>query len=147
MDSTRNDQLRSALASIPRIASQPAQWVAAAPSRVLNGLIGASWLGFLWTLGVFTSSSGGEQITLNFMDSLALAMFLVTLGGIFSVVALAVSNASATAPVSVLSGLAIIVVAAMCGFSGHPASAWGPDAILAAAIVAGSIFVMSRRAA
>lgn len=147
MDSTRNEQLRAAIASIPRIAERPAQWVAAAPSRVLHGGIGAAWLGFLWTLGIFTPSGGGGAVDLSFVDSLALAMFLVTLAGIFTVVAFAISNSMATAPVSVVCGLAVIIVAAMCGFSGHPASAWGPDAVLAAGLVAVSLFVMGRRAA
>ena len=147
MDSTRNEQLRAAIASIPRIAERPAQWVAAAPSRLLHGGIGVAWLGFLWTLGIFTPSNGGGAIDLSFVDSLALAMFLVTLAGIFTVVAFAMSNSMATAPVSVICGLAVIVVAAMCGFSGHPATAWGPDAVLAAGIVAVSLFVMGRRAA
>jgi hypothetical protein len=62
-------------------------------------------------------------------------------------VAFALSNSQATAPVSAICGLAVIVVAALCGFSGHPASAWGPDAVLAAGIVAMSLFVMGRRAA
>lgn len=147
MDSTRNEQLRRVLTSIPRIAERPGQWVSAAPSRVLHAMIGASWLGFLWTLGIFTPSDGSGTIDLSFVDSLALAMFLVTLAGIFTVVAFSISNSRATAPVSVLCGLSVIVVAAMCGFSGHPATAWGPDAVLAAAIVAMSLFVMGRRAA
>ena len=93
------------------------------------------------------SSGGGGAVDLSFVDSLALAMFLVTLAGIFTVVAFAISNSMATAPVSVVCGLAVIIVAAMCGLSGHPASAWGPDAVLAAGLVAISLFVMGRRAA
>ena len=71
---------------------------------------------------------------------------MVTLIGIFAVIGLALANSKATAPVSAICGLSVIVIGATCGFVGHPVSAWGADAVLAAAVVAASVAVMSRRA-
>lgn len=146
MDAKRNTHVASRRATIPTI-RRSTEWIAARPSLQLHlGLAGA-WLGFLFTIGLFSAPTADPASTapLGFVDTFALAMFLVTLLGIFAVVGLALRNSSATAPVSVVCGLSVIVVGATCGFVGHPVSAWGPDAVLAAGIVAGSIAIMARR--
>ena len=143
MDSRNRLDLTTRLASLPRIARRR-EWAPAEPSRLWNLTIAGSWLGFLYTLGLFTASGDGSSDPLSFADSLALAFFLVILGGVFAVVGLALANSSQTAPVSALCAVAIIVLGATCGFAGHPVSAWGPDAFLATAIAAGSLWVMGR---
>ncbi len=143
MDSRNRLDLTTRLASLPRIARRR-EWSPAEPSRSWNLAIAASWLGFLYTLGLFTTSGEGSPDPLSFADSLALAFFLVVLGGVFAVVGLALANSPQTAPVSVVCALGIIVLGATCGFAGHPVSAWGPDAFLAAAIAGGSMWVMGR---
>jgi hypothetical protein len=148
MDSRKAANLKTRIASLPRISRRQTEWTPAAPSRLLNLGLAASWLGFLYTLGLFsTSSSEASSDPLSFADNLALLFFLVILGGIFAVVGLAISNHPATAAVSVGAAIAIIVLGATCGFAGHPVSAWGPDAALASAIAAASLAVMGRRAA
>ena len=143
MDSRNRLDLATRLASLPRVARRR-QWSPAEPSRLLNMAIAGSWLGFLYTLGLFSASGEGSADPLSFADSLALAFFLVILGGVFAVVGLALANSPQTAPVSVTCTLAIIVLGATCGFAGHPVSAWGPDAFLATVIAGGSIWVMGR---
>ena len=146
MDSRKATDLKSRLTAVPRIGRRDS-WVGAKPSRALNLALAGSWLGFLYTLGLFsTSTSDTAAEPLSFADNLALLFFLVILGGIFAVVGMAIANHPATAAVSGVAGIAIIVLGATCGFAGHPVSAWGPDAGLAAAIVAGSVTVMGRRA-
>lgn len=145
MDAHKATPLRNRLTTVPRIARRE-QWEAAGPSRLLNLGLGAAWLGFLYTLGLFTTSGDDTTDPLTFADTLALMFFLVILAGIFAVVAMALTNQATTAPVSALAGLAIIVLGATCGFAGHPVSAWGPDVGLAAVIVAASLGVMGRRA-
>lgn len=147
MDARRNAQAAERIATLPRIKERSAEWVAARPSRQLHLALAAMWLGMLYTIGLFSAPTADPASTapLGFVDVFALAMFLVTLGGIFSVINLAIRNSKATAPVSVMCGLAIIVVGATCGFVGHPVSAWGPDAAIAGVIVAASVAVMARR--
>lgn len=144
MDSHKATDLKARLSTLPRIGRRD-QWVAAEPSRPLNLGIAASWLGFLYTLGLFSPSSGETTEPLSFADNLALMFFLVILGGILAVVGMAMANHPATAAVSAIAGIAIIVLGATCGFAGHPVSAWGPDAALASVIVAASVTVMARR--
>ena len=144
MDAQKSLELRERLAAIPRIAQRPVRWVAAAPSRVLNLGLAASWIGFLYTLGFFSASGETSTDPLTFADTLALLFFLVILGGIMAVVGLALANHRATAAVSAVSALAIVVLGATCGFAGHPVSAWGPDAALAGGIALASVAVWSR---
>lgn len=143
MDSRNRLDLTSRLASLPRIARRR-EWMAAEPSRIWNLAIAGSWMGFLYTLGLFTASGEASTDPLSFADTLALTFFLVILGGVFAVLGLALANSSQTAPVSVVCALAIIVLGATCGFAGHPVSAWGPDAFLATAIAGASLWVMGR---
>ena len=146
MDSHKANDLKARLSTIPRIARRD-RWVAAEPSRPLNLGIAASWFGFLYTLGLFSASSNDAAAEpLSFADNLALLFFLVILGGILAVVGMAMANHPGTPAVSAVAGIAIIVLGATCGFAGHPVSAWGPDAALAAIIVGGSVAVMARRA-
>jgi hypothetical protein len=147
MDAQKNVELADRLATIPRIRQRSVEWVAARPSQVLHLGLAAVWLGFLFTIGLFSAPTADPASTapLGFVDFFAMAMFLVTLGGIFAVIGLALRNNRATAAVSAAAGLAIIVVGATCGFAGHPVSAWGPDAVLAAGIVAASVAIMARR--
>lgn len=155
MDSRQNAQVSDQISTIPRIRRRSAEWISAQPSRRLHLGLAAAWMGFLYTIGLlgplvsslFTgpSSEPVPAPELGFVDVFALAMFLVTLGGIFSVVSLAITNSKATAPVSAICGLSVIIVGATCGFVGHPPSAWGPNAALAAGIVAASAAVMMRR--
>ena len=149
MDAQKNVELADRLATIPRIRQRSAEWVAARPSQALHLGLAAAWLGFLFTIGLFSAPNADPASTapLGFVDSFAMAMFLVTLGGIFAVIGLALRNNRATAPVSAAAGLSIIIVGATCGFAGHPVSAWGPDAVLAAGIVAASAAIMARRQA
>ncbi len=140
MDSQQNTHATTRLSTIPRIRRRPTEWVGARPSKRLHLGLAFIWLAFLASL-----PSADADTPLGFVDMFATAMAFVTTGGIFSVVALAIQNHKATAPVSVICGLGVIVVAAMCGFVGHPTSTWGPDAVLAAGIVALSAAMMMRR--
>ena len=145
MDSQKSVGIRDRVVSIPRIAQVPLRWVAAAPSRALNLGLAASWIGFLYTLGFFSSGSSSESADpLSFADTLALMFFLVILTGIMAVVGLALANHRATAAVSTIAAVAIVLLGATCGFAGHPVSAWGPDAGLAGAIALASLGVWSR---
>lgn len=148
MDAKENVKIAQQTSTIPRIKRRSAEWVAANPSHALHLGLGAAWLGFLYTIGLFSAPTADptSAAPLGFVDSFAMAMFLVTLMGIMAVVSMAIGNHRATAPVSAISGLSIIIVGATCGFVGHPVSAWGPDAALAAVIVAGSVAIMARRA-
>ena len=144
MDARKAHDLRDRLGAFTAI-QRARSWVAAPPSRGLHLALAAAWLGFLWTLGFFGSSSGeGSADPLSFADALALAFFLVILGGIVTVLAMAMANHPATAPVSTVAAIAIVLLAATCGFAGHPISAWGPDAALAAAIGASGVGIMAR---
>jgi len=117
MDARQNAHVTERLSTIPRIRKRTAEWVGAQPSRSLHGLLAASWLGFLYTMGMFSTPTAEEvaaaSAPLGFVDSFALAMFLVTLGGIFAVLSFAATNSKVTAPVSALCALSIIVVGAM----------------------------------
>ena len=146
MDAKRNTQLTDRLSTIPRI-RRSTEWIAARPSPQLHLGLAAAWLGFLFTIGLFSAPTAdpASAAPLGFVDTFAFAMFMVTLLGIFTVVGLALQNSRATAPVSAACGLSVIIVGATCGFVGHPVSAWGPDAVLAAGIVAASIAIMARR--
>ena len=146
MDARKAGQLRTRLASVPRITRRD-RWESAPQSRALNLSLAAGWLGLLYALGFFTASSDGASAEpLTFADTLALVFFLANLSGIFAVVGLALSNHRATAAVSAVSGIGIIVLGATCGFAGHPVSAWGLQVGLAGVLVAASIAVMGRRA-
>lgn len=149
MDAQKASQLTDRITTIPRIRQRSVEWIAARPSQGLHLGLATVWLGFLFTIGLFSAPTADPESTapLGFVDSFAMTMFLVTLVGIFAVIALALQNSSRTAPVSIVCGLAIIVVGATCGFVGHPVSAWGPDAALASGIVAGSVAIMARRQA
>lgn len=147
MDARHAPDARIALATAPKIAqtTTPA-WIAAAPSQTLNAVLAISWMGFLWSMGLFSSPSSDTVIEpLSFVDNLALAMFLVTLGGIVAVVGFAIKNSPATPVVSATAGLSMVIVGATCGFAGHPISAWGPNAGSAAIIALGSVALMGRR--
>ena len=148
MDARKNVELAERLNTIPRIKQRSVEWIAANPSHGMHLGLAAAWLGFLYTMGLFSAPTAdpASAAPLGFVDSFAMAMFLVTLMGVIAVIGLAIRNRPATAPVSAISGLAIIIVGSTCGFVGHPVSAWGPDAVLATAIVAASVAIMARRA-
>lgn len=140
MDSRQKTHATARLSTIPRIRRQSTEWIAAQPSKRLHLGLALIWFAFLASLPAADSDT-----PLGFVDTFAAAMAFVTTGGIFSVFVLATRNSKATAPVSAICGLAVIVVGAMCGFVGHPTSAWGPDAVLAAGIVVLSAAIMMRR--
>ncbi|MGI9606883.1 MAG: hypothetical protein ACR2P0_12160 [Acidimicrobiales bacterium] len=147
MDSRKALDLRTRRSAIRPIARAAERFVPAAPSRGLHLTLAAAWLGFLYTLGLFAGSGSTEAVDpLSFGDALAWVFFLAILGGVMMVLSLAVSNHRATAAVSTVCALAIIVLAATCGLAGHPTSAWGPDAVLAAGIAAAGIAILGRRA-
>jgi hypothetical protein len=148
MDSRKNVELAERLNTVARCWRGGVEGGGACPSHGMHLGLAAAWLGFLYTIGLFSAPTAdpASVAPLGFVDSFAVAMFLVTLGGIVTVISLAVRNHRATAPVSAAAGLAIIIVGATCGFAGHPVSAWGPDAVLASAIVAASVGLMARRA-
>lgn len=147
MDARETTKVTTQISALPRI-RRTTEWVAARPSLQLHLGLAVAWLGFLFTIGLFSAPTADPTSTapLGFVDMFALTMFLTTLVGIFAVMGMALTNSRRTAPVSAVCGLAIIVVGATCGFVGHPVSAWGPDAVLAAGIVAASIAIMARRA-
>jgi hypothetical protein len=104
-------------------------------------------MGFLWSIGLFAGPSSDTIIApLSFVDNLAMAMFLVTLGGIVAVVGFAIKNSPLTPIVSAAAGLSMLLIGVTCGFAGHPISAWGPNTGSAALIALGSVALMGRRA-
>jgi len=120
MDAKQNTKITGRISTIPRI-RRSAEWVAARPSAVLHLALAGAWLLFLASL---PSTDPDSTAPLGFVDGFAAAMAFVTTVGIFAVVFLALRNSKITAPAT---------------------SAWGPDAVLAAAIVAASAAIMSRR--
>ncbi len=143
MDAQKATEVTERMATIPRIRARTLEWVAAAPSRTLNLSLAATWIGFLYTLGFFSTSEASPD-PLSFADTLALLFFMVILVGIMAVVALALANHRATAAVSAAAAVGIVVLGATCGFAGHPVSAWGPDTGLAAVIALASLAVLGR---
>lgn len=148
MDSRHVRAARPGVEAAPRIQQLTApRWVAATPVRTLNAALAVAWLAFLWSIGLFSAPQSDTVIEpLSFADNLALAMFLVTLGGIIAVVALAIANSRHTAIVSAGSAMSMVVIGTTCGFAGHPISAWGPNTGSAAVIALASLAIMSRRA-
>lgn len=147
MDARHATKAQSAVETAPSIQrTATPQWVAATPARTLNVALAMAWMTFLWSIGLFSSPSSDTVIEpLSFADNLALAMFLVTLMGIISVVALAVSNSRLTSSVSAIAATSMVVIGTTCGFAGHPISAWGPNTGSAAVIGLASLAIMGRR--
>ncbi len=129
-----------------RITERPAEWVAAAPNPVLNVGLASAWIGFLWSIGFFGTSEAGLATELSTLDQFALAMFLATLGGLIAVVAYALVNSPRTAGVSAVCAISMVTIGTLCGFVGHPISAWGPSTFFAGAIGAASLAIAARRA-
>jgi hypothetical protein len=148
MDARHAPDAQTALATAPTIArSTNTPWVGAEPNHSLNTVLAVSWMGFLWSIGFFAGPSSDTIIApLSFVDNLAKAMFLVTLGGIVAVIGFAIKNSPLTPIVSAAAGLSMVLIGATCGFAGHPISAWGPNAGSAALIALGSVALMGRRA-
>ncbi len=127
------------------IGSRPIEWVAAAPNPVLNIGLATAWIGFLWAIGMFSPAPETITTELSALDNLGLAMFLATLAGLMSVVGLALTNSDRTAAVSGVCAISMVTIGTLCGFAGHPISAWGPNTAFAAVIGFASLAVAARR--
>lgn len=134
---------RTTLQEIPR-----REWEAAAPSRVLHGGLAAAWMWFLWSIGLFASPDPNAAAPVfSVVEELLMFALLGTIVAVLSTIGLALMNHRATARVSTLCALSMVVIGTTCGFAGHSISSWGSLTGSAAAIGMASIAILGRRAA
>lgn len=123
------------------------RWVEAPQSRLANGLLGAGWLVFLWSIGLFGAGSGdGTAAPLSSVEEVLMMFVLVTIFAVFGVIGSAIANNRLTSRLSAGCALSMLVLGASCGFAGHSISAWGPSTGLAALLGMASLAVVGRGA-
>jgi len=138
---------RTQLREIPR-----RQWVAAAPSRLLNGGLALGWIAYLWSVGfigalIGSGASDAPVPQLSTIEEVILLALVVSLMGVLATVVAAIANNPLAPRMSALSAVSIVAILTTCGFAGHSISSWGPGAAGPAALGIASFMIMSRRAA
>lgn len=151
MDSRHRAQIAEQVDSLPRIERRvPEPPKTATPPWGLHLALGAGWLGFLYMIGFFSTSTETTEaaaVPEGIFAMIITGLVFIGVIGIFAILSLAVQNSAYTARISFGVGTLFAGIFASCGLEGHPVSLWGGSALVAAGLAAASAAVMARSAA
>lgn len=145
MDAKHLQSLEIDQAALPTIQRREAE--IKEPSRLLHGLLAMGWIGFLWSIGLFSGvDENAAPVELSALETALMPVLLLTIFAIMGVVGLALANSSITARLSAICGFSMAAIGSTCGLEGHAISAWGPTAAAAGALGLASIAMMRHNA-
>ena len=130
----------------PGTANRTETFVPAAPSALLNAVIGAAWVFHLLSIFSYESSTLPVEAAPPLLFGFAVALNFILQGSMLGVIALAFGNSAKTAPLSFAVTVGTMIFGALCGLAGHPASAWLSDLAFGSVVAACSLAVFARRA-